>query len=228
MMSDESVTPDPSLPPEATITPVARPEPPSHEEPEESEGAVVFKTREAFNERIQRQARAEFRKRYGDPDEIEERLSRLDALEEEAAERRRAQMDEVERLAEELAEARSEADQAEHEAQLERYRRLVTEVATKHGVTRTKYMMRDIEEAAESLDDDEELDLEEFVAAQLEDAEKRLVYGVAEQQDSGVTTTVHAERPDAPRAGAPRQGQKSVWEMTPQEFAKYSSELHGV
>lgn len=204
-----------------------------------AEPFAVFSTKEAFDERVERAAKAAAKKSLGlDPEEAKTRLARLVELEAAEDERKKAAMSEAERTKAELDKLRAETEAAKAEAARATFEASTARLFARHGVKDDEYgtfRIRQAEAAAKT--SGETFDAEKFLTTIIADARERVKLGIDDVAAPGaaappaVRGTTPATTTNAPNvqgtpppAGTPKP-QKSAMDMTPEEWRRHLSSL---
>lgn len=132
-------------------TPPAPPPPPPA--PGGGQPFAVFESQAAFEERMARAQRSHLREQFGteNPDEVKQRLARLQELETAEAERKRAELSETQRLQADLQAAQAAREQAERALQDQRFETRVSGECAQLGVKNVKYALFLVNEARSAL-----------------------------------------------------------------------------
>lgn len=209
--------PNPPLPSGGGGPPAAPPAPPAAP-------FAVFDTQEAFNDRVQRAARAEIRTQFGveDPAEVTRRLARLKELEDAEAARKREELTATQRLEADLAAAKAAQAAAEADRDSERFRATVSADCARLGIKNLKYAQFVVAEAAEALPDGQQLDPHEHLRGLLEKPEFKQAFGIETAPAvvaAPVTTSPNPGTPPAPPpAPGGNPGGVDVMAMNPAQF----------
>lgn len=216
---------DPTAPDAAPKDPPEGDAPPKDPVPKDppAEPFAVFPTREAFEERTGRAARAAIREQFGaDPDEVKKRLERLEALEAEAEERKKQEMSAVERAQAEAKEARERAAILEREALEAKTRAELVSECARRGI-RDAELAEMMAERARRKDGDE-FELGAFLDGLLEEPRHRLALGVedAEPKTKPANRGGAPDRDkDAPGDDGKSEEEVDVMSMTREQFEEH-------
>ena len=166
--------------------------------PKPAEPYAVFPTSESFNERVEREARAQLKKKYGlSEKELDERLERAKKLEEAEQERIKAQQTNEERLKGEKEEAERLAAAAKAEAEEAKRQAAVTGICAKLGIKNVDYAMYEAERSKKT-----PAELEVHFTDLLKDESKKSAFGIATLPPEVVPTPANTS-PQTPPGGQP-------------------------
>jgi hypothetical protein len=155
---------------------------------------AVFKSKDALDDRLKRAGRAEIRRLFGmEPEEVQERWSKLQTLEAEREEERKKEMSELERLREQAQTLESAKSKAEQDLEEARFRAHMTALCAQNGVRDVDYFTYKVSQKLNSMGDDETLDEEEFLKELLADKRQRVALGV--DDPSQATSQAPTEAP---------------------------------
>jgi hypothetical protein len=163
-----------------------------------------------LSDRLARHTRAQMKQLFGTEDgaALRDRLSRLDALEQQEEQRKKESMSEIERMRAEKDEALSRAAQFEQERDARAFEATITRASLKAGIKNLEYATFAVIRATDALSDGESLDLDTFFADQLKDPSAQAAYGFAaavRTAETPATTTPTAASGQPPAAPAPGQ-----------------------
>ena len=212
-----------NTPPEAGANPPAA-TPPAAEPPQTSE--ITFPSQDKFNERMDRNFRSRMKKEFGveDPSQLQEMMEQHKILKEAQEAREREAMSEQERIQADLNAANERAAALEEERDQIRFESHINGVCAELGITNIDYAMYEIARAADGVEEGSQIDAKEHLASLLEADSSRAALGLSPKAQT-VTTPANTSPTDGnnappdPNAGA--VGQKSVSDMTPQEFQQH-------
>lgn len=127
-------------------------------------------TSEQLTERMERHAQAQMEKMFGtrDPGQLKQMLADGKAAAEKVEEARQAQLSENEKLKEEVASFKAQAQEAQEAAELTTYEKMVAAECSALGIKDMGYALYRLEQHAGTLGDADEMDLAEFLKDDLE------------------------------------------------------------
>lgn len=202
---------------------------------------ATFHTQAAFDERIDRAARAKMRELGLDPEQAKKDREELDRLKKEAEEREAAEMTELDKAKKAAEKAAAEKLEAENAAKRAREEAEIAKLAAKHRVPDLEYLGFRLSKL------DATVDRDEWLTKQLEDSAERVRFGVekpgekpgdggeggaggGEKPKATTTTTPKGGKPD-PQAGGGKGGQGGdqprAMQMTKSEFEQYKRTKYG-
>jgi len=199
--------------------------------PEPPKPFAVFPDQASFQSRLDREARALLKEKYGlNEKELDERLERAKRLEEAEAERLKAQQTTEQRLETEKQEALAAKAKAEAEAAEARRQAEVTGLCARMGLKNVDYAIYEATRAGKS-----GAELEAHFNEQLKDESKKSAFGLAvapiTEVPKGPNTAPIAPPggnpppPPPPGGGAPPE--VDVMKLSPREFQQHLLTKHG-
>lgn len=194
---------------------------------------AVFDNQAALEDRLARAQRAGFREQFGtdDPAEVRSRLERLKKLEDEEAERQRAQLSDQQRLQADLDAEKAKRAAAEAERDQVKFESIVARSCAGHGIKNVAYAQFTVAQAAEALPDGQQIDVDKYLQELLSKQEYRGAFGIAaavtETQPAPVTTSPNPGTPPPPPP-APGGGTApgvDAMTMKPEDFRAHLAKL---
>lgn len=190
---------------------------------DEGKPFAVFPTAEAFTARVEREAQKALKRMLGaDPDEAKKGLARLKELEKAEEDRKKAAMDDKQRLELEREEARKKADAAEARATAAEREAKLTGLCAERGIRDLDYARFRIDLATKK---DADQDPAEVLDALLKEDRHRVALGVDEgARTRGVTSTSGNGAPAAKdKKKDPPEGERAE-KLAPEEWARRKAE----
>ena len=200
---------------------------------DKKEPFAVFESADAFNKRMEREARKILKDKGVDPDKIDEELAALKKLREDQAAAEEAKKTEIQKAAEAKAKAEADAIAAMSKAEEASMKAHLYRVFAEQGVKNFDYAFYKVTSKLASLGENDELDevkfLEELKANSVEAAALGFVDTPAAKV-VGATTTVQGEKPDpkGKEAGGGENKPKDAMEMSPDEFKRSVQAKYGI
>ncbi len=191
--------------------------------------AVTFPTQEAFNKRIDQEARAQLRDKYGlSEKELEERLKRAKELEDAEAARLKASQTKEQQLEAEKTAADERARVAEAKAAEATRQAEVTGLCARLGFKNLDYAVFEATRSGKA-----GAELEAHFTEMAKDDSKKAALGIATTPPEIVPVGGNTAPPGTPPAPPPPPpggvppGTVDVMAMTPQQFAQHLQTKHG-
>jgi hypothetical protein len=164
---------------------------------------ATFDSAEAFNKRMEREARSILKAKGVDPDKIEEELAALKKMREDHAVAEEAKKSEIQKSAEARATAELAAKTAMGEAEEAKLRAHLYRCFAEQGIKNFDYAFYAVTNKLSTMGETEELDEVDFIKKMMADPTQAAALGVAAvAKVEGVTTTDQGGRPD-PKPGSP-------------------------
>lgn len=193
------------------------------EQSNEQPAPEVAMSQEAFTERLARAKRSAFKDLgFDDPEQLKAFVEQSKKLQEQAEERRKAEMSEIERLREEAQREAQRREQLESQLAEERYNAQVAAACSKLGIRDLDYAGYVVSKAASSLPEGQELSIEATLSERLKS--NAAAFGVVTNAPTPATTTPTEDKPTAP-SGAAAVKSKPVGQMSDTEFAAHMASL---
>ena len=224
---------------DAKEPPAAPVQQPADNQPSQEEPFAVFHTKEQFEERLSRKARAKAAELLGvSPEEAKKALEAYKELQTKEEERRKQEMSELERMQAEKVELESRLKAEQERAEQAAFDLVITRACAERGIKDTDYAKHLILRKANTLGDEDELDEGAFLDEQLKDARVRIALGVDELPENQAPKQIPANTsptggaPPGSAGGPPKQQEpggsangKTAMEMDKSEFASHLSKL---
>lgn len=166
---------------------------------------ATFENAEAFNKRMEREARAILKAQGINPDNLAEEMAALRKLRDEKAAADEAQKSEIQKAAEGKAKAEAEAKAAMSQAEAAAMKAHLYKTFAEQGVKNFDYAFYSVTQKLSTMGEAEELDEVEYIKKLMSDPTQAAALGVAAAvvvQTQGVTTTAAGTQPD-PKAASP-------------------------
>ena len=219
-------SPDPPTPP-------GEPTPPAPSPGAPAKPFAVFHDAESFNERLNREARAQIKETYGMSEaELKKKLERAKELEAAEAERLKAQQTKEEQLESARQAEEAKRVKAETEAQEARREATVTRVCARLGIKNLDYAGFEAGKRPAAT----EAELEAYFKEQLQDTTRKSAYGIEVAPPQEVPVPGHTApatppngNPPPPPAPPGSGGPPPVFDAmkaSPQEFAAHLGRIN--
>lgn len=192
----------PPAPAPAAPAPTPAPGAPAPEPPDD--GAQLHLTTSQLNQRLDRAGRKALRDAFGtdDPAEIE----KIKNLRDQEEQRRREAMTREQQLQTDLEAANQRATTAEEERDAIQFEAHVSGICARLGVRNVDYAMHMIGRAADDVAEGEQLDAEDYLRTQLENAQQAAALGVEQPPVQTPTPATTSPTPGRPPAAPPGPG----------------------
>ena len=172
---------------------------------------ATFETAEAFNRRMEREARSILKAKGIDPDKIDEQMAALKKLQEDQAKAEEAQKSEIQKAAEAKAKAEADAKSAMGAAEAAQMKAHLYKTFAEKGVKNFDYAFYAVTNKLSSMGENEELDENDFITKMMADPTQAAALGIVGStvQPTGATTTGVGTQPD-PKPASPTQDPKAA------------------
>jgi membrane protein involved in colicin uptake len=193
---------------------------------------ATFETADAFNKRMEREARSILKAKGIDPDKIDEQMAALKKLQEDQAKAEEAQKSEIQKAAEAKAKAEADAKSAMGAAEAAQMKAHLYKTFAEQGVKNFDYAFYAVTEKLSNMKDTEELDEVDFIKKMMSDPAQAAALGVVAApaaQTQGVTTTGAGAVPD-PKPGSPAGDPKAgadAFSKSPEQFRADTGTKYG-
>jgi len=226
----------PAAPAPAAAPAAAAPAAAPAADPTTGQPFATFHTKDAFDDRVDRAARAKMRELGVDPEQAKKDAEELAAMKAAEEKRRAAEMSELERAQAEAEKLKAAAAEAEARAVIAGKEAETAKLAAAHRVADLKYL------AFRLADCPDDADRDEWLGKLLEDPKERVRFGLeaaAPASDETTDTTAKATTSATPRGGpagapqppktggTPEGSKKGAMGMTAAEFAAHKRATYG-